>query len=317
MKEEVFTISDSQGKMRLDQFVVEHAHNVSRVQVQELITHGYVDVDGKTVYKSSLSVLGKKEVAVRFPYRRMVEVVPQPDIVIPVLYEDEDCVVVDKPAGLVVHPAPGNWDGTVLNALFGKQVQETAFADSAKDDYDRLRIGLVHRLDKDTSGVLLIAKHERAKMFFSEQFKQRTVAKRYRTLVEGVVVPVEGTIDASLGRDPYNRKRMAVVSEERGGKYARTGYRLVCSVRDAFSLVDVDLFTGRTHQIRVHFSSIGHPVVGDLLYGQRDVHFGIERQALHAWQMTLVLLSGEEQTFVAPLPGFLREDSDDISKVWS
>lgn len=211
-----------------------------------------------------------------------------------ILYEDNDLLVVDKPAGMTVHPAPGHYNHTLVNAVLAHLPDLTAG--------ESTRPGIVHRLDKDTSGLIIVAKNEAAHMKLADQFKSRTVTKVYRALVHGHLSPAEGIIEAGIGRDPRNRKRMAVVTR---GREARTEYQVI-QYLDNYTLLEVRPRTGRTHQIRVHLAAIGFPVVGDATYGARSKH--ISRQFLHASKLGFRLPSTSEyREFESPLP-------EDLSK---
>jgi 23S rRNA pseudouridine1911/1915/1917 synthase len=219
-----------------------------------------------------------------------------------VVYEDADLVVVDKPAGMVVHPAPGHSSGTLVNALLAH------VPNLELDMGDEARPGIVHRLDKDTSGLLVVAKRRQAHEVLTRQMTARTMHKEYIALVDGHPKPSNGVIDAPLARDPRDRHRMAVVA---GGRAARTHYQVERDL-GRYSLVRVTLETGRTHQIRVHMAYIGHPLVGDPVYGKRTLHeaekLGLERQFLHAHKLGFTLpSSGEWREFVSDLPGDLQE----------
>jgi 23S rRNA pseudouridine1911/1915/1917 synthase len=201
---------------------------------------------------------------------------------------------------LVVHPSPGHASGTLVNALLAHCKDLSGIGGT-------LRPGIVHRLDKDTSGIILVAKHDAAHQHLQSQFKGRTVSKAYLALVEGELTLPRGRIEAPVGRDPRMRKRMRVVSASEGGREAVTEYRVI-EVLGEMTLVEVRPVTGRTHQIRVHLAAVGHPVVGDRLYGRRRRRPGVERQLLHAWKLTFRLPStGELITLVAPLPEDLRQ----------
>jgi 23S rRNA pseudouridine1911/1915/1917 synthase len=225
---------------------------------------------------------------------------PDPSIPIVAVYEDADLLIVDKPAGLVVHPAPGHWRGTLVNGLLARQGTYGSIAGVA-------RPGIVHRLDRDTSGLLLVAKHDAAQASLMAQLKARRIKKTYLALVHGSVDAAVGRIEAPIGRDARDRKRMAVVPD---GRAATTGYR----VRERFpdwTLLEVDLVTGRTHQIRVHLAALGHPVAGDTVYGTgtaRKGPDGLERLFLHAWRLELVgPTNGQLIRAEASLPAELDE----------
>jgi 23S rRNA pseudouridine1911/1915/1917 synthase len=218
-------------------------------------------------------------------------------IPVTIIYQDNDIIVVDKPAGLTMHPAPGHPSGTLVNALL-------AACPDLRGISGTMRPGIVHRLDKDTSGLLVVAKNDRAMRALQRQLKEREVHKTYLALVEGVPSPREGTIEAPIGRNPKNRKKMAVMA---GGRDSTSRYR----IREELSggkhtLLEVEPVTGRTHQIRVHMAAVGHPIVGDAVYGRRSDVVG--RQFLHAWKLGFGMpLGGRQVEFESPLPPDLRE----------
>jgi len=288
---------------RLDRAVVAAFPELSRALVQRLIDEGRVTLNGHSA-RAATKVRSGDAVAVIVP-APVLPVVEAEALPLNVLYEDADIVVVNKAAGMVVHPGAGNASGTLVNALLARcpdlEVGGTAEADA-------LRPGIVHRLDKDTSGVLVVAKHEAAIRALQRQFKGRTVTKRYTALLIGQLPQAEGIIDAPIARHPVHRQRMAVVNS---GKPARTRWEGAQVWRDAqerpFTLVDVTLLTGRTHQIRVHFSWLGYPLVGDTIYGPGRQPLEAPRQFLHARELTFAHpLTGEQLTFSAPLPDDLR-----------
>jgi 23S rRNA pseudouridine1911/1915/1917 synthase len=214
-----------------------------------------------------------------------------------IVYEDADLIVVNKPAGLVVHPAAGHAHGTLVHAILARCPDLAGIGGA-------LRPGIVHRLDRDTSGLIVIAKNDAAQFALQRQFKNRTVEKVYLALVEGIPHQLHGRIEAPIGRDPRHRQRMAVVAH--GGRPAQTDYRVV-EVLGHHALIEVRPRTGRTHQIRVHLASLGYPVAGDRVYGRQRRLPALSRQFLHAWRLTLDLPStGERRTFAASLPPDLR-----------
>jgi 23S rRNA pseudouridine1911/1915/1917 synthase len=219
---------------------------------------------------------------------------PEP-IPLSAIYEDQDVVVIDKPAGLTVHPAPGHPSHTLVNAIL-------AHCPGLTTSNDVVRPGIVHRLDKDTSGLIVIAKNDSAREYLAAQFKGHTVNKRYLVLVKGRLSPEQGIIEAPIGRDPHHRRRMAVVGS---GKQASTQYQ-VRRYFDNYTLLEVSPVTGRTHQIRVHLSAIGCPVVGDLTYGVKSAH--LQRQFVHAYHLGFRLPSTKQyQEFSSPLPADLKQ----------
>jgi 23S rRNA pseudouridine1911/1915/1917 synthase len=218
-----------------------------------------------------------------------------------ILYEDDDLLVIDKPAGLTTHPAPGHYAHTLVNAILSRLTDLT-------DNGDSLRPGIVHRLDKDTSGVMVVAKNRVAQANLVNQFKARSVVKAYLVLVKGHLSPEYGIIEAAIGRDPGNRKRMAVVA---GGRESRTQYNVVRYIGDC-TLLEVKPETGRTHQIRVHLSAIGYPVVGDAVYGVRSAY--LSRQFIHACRLGFKLpSSGEYVEFNSALPPDLEQALENIA----
>lgn len=293
-------IDEKAAGQRIDKFLTAEIPDRSRSQIQELIKSGRVTVLGARV-KPGYRLAAGDIVVAHVPVEHSPQLTPQP-IPLDVIYEDENVVVVNKPAGMVVHPAPGHEAGTLVNALLARIPALAEWAETETDDSPRP--GIVHRLDKQTSGLILVAKHEEARRFLQRQFKQRKVEKTYLALVEGRLQPPQGIIDAPIGRDPHHRQRMTVLS--RGGREAQTSYRVI-EYLDGYSLVSVRPITGRTHQIRVHFAAIGHPVAGDRVYGRRRQQLEVGRQFLHAWKLRLTLPSGEEREFIAPLPADLRQ----------
>jgi len=284
--------------VRLDRFVGEKCPELSRTQAQKLIADGHITVNGHAA-KSSFKLNPGDRVEVVIPPTPPSPLSPE-EMPLTILYEDDDLLVVDKTAGLAVHPAPGHPGHTLLNAVLSHFPHLADISDS-------LRPGVVHRLDKDTSGVMLVAKNKAAQADLIGQFKSRSITKAYLALVKGRLTPERGLIEAAIGRDPRNRKRMAVVT---GGREARTGYQVVKYLGDC-TLLEVALETGRTHQIRVHLSAIGYPVVGDAVYGVKSVH--LSRQFLHASRLGFKLPStGEYVEFKSELPLDLQQALKDI-----
>ena len=281
---------------RLDRFVADQIPQMSRSSLKKLIDQALVTVNGSPA-KPSHTLQEGDHIDVQVPHRESGSLLPQA-IELSVIYEDADLAVIDKPPGMVVHPSHGHEDGTVVNALLARYPQLAA------QTHD-IRPGVVHRLDKDTSGLLIVALHAESQRVLQQQFKERLIRKTYLALVDGELTPARGLIDAPIGRDVGDRKRMAVVRV--GGKEAQTEYEVIDHLADR-SLLEVRPRTGRTHQIRVHLSSIGHPVAGDSVYGRRGSRRrGFPRQFLHAWRISFVLpSSGAKARFEAPLPEDLR-----------
>jgi len=294
-RRETFVVDAPEEGQRLDRLLAERLSEISRSYVQSLIDDGYVAVDGRT-RKASYRVHAGETLAVLIPPPTPID--PEPEAIpLTIVYEDADVLVIDKPAGMVTHPAPGHEHGTVVNAVLA-HAPEVHINGS-------IRPGIVHRLDKDTSGLLIVAKHERALALLAAQFQERRTVKRYIARVDGEIEPDEGTIDVPIGRDPRARQRMAAIRE---GRSAISHF----AVRDRFvgyTLADVRIETGRTHQIRVHLAFIGHPVTGDVVYGEPRVaaRLPLGRQFLHAAGLGLTLPNGEWHDFTASLPVELEE----------
>ena len=278
--------------IRLDTYLAQKCR-LSRSQVQRLIREGQVTVNGRPG-KPGLGLNPGDRVEVTLPPPASTISLPE-DIPLKVIYEDDDLVVIDKPPGLAVHPAPGRRAHTLVNALLSRY---SALADMP----DKERPGIVHRLDKDTSGLIMVAKNVPAQASLSRQIKAHSIKKGYLVLIEGRLEPEEGAIEAEVGRHPRHRQRMGVVA---GGREALTRYR-VLKYLHGYTLVEATPETGRTHQIRVHFAAIGHPVFGDRVYGKASPILG--RQFLHAHRLGFRLPStGEWVEFESELPGDLEE----------
>jgi len=300
-------VPQDKGRVRLDKALAEALPALSRTRLKALIEAGLVRRDGGgAVTDPAAKVGGGEAFTVAVP--AAAPATPQPqDIRLAVVYEDDDLIVVDKPAGLVVHPAAGNPDGTLVNALLAH------CGESLSGIGGVARPGIVHRLDKGTSGLMVVAKNDAAHRHLAAQFAGRKIERAYQALVWGAPSPRAGTVAGAIGRDRKNRKKMAVV--KRGGKPAETGYRVLRSVGTAASLVECRLKTGRTHQIRVHMAAIGHPVVGDPVYGGRPGRRlkgrpkgAADSQALHACLIGFEHPRGRERLrFESKLPNYFME----------
>ena len=281
---------------RVDRFVADES-GLSRTYVQKLIAEGHVTVAGKPI-KANGPLTAGEILELEIPDPRPLELTPEA-IPLSVVYEDADLLIVDKAAGLVVHPAPGHPGGTLVNALLARDTEYGGIAGVQ-------RPGIVHRLDRDTSGLLMGAKDDRAQAGLMAQLKDREVKKTYLGLVQGAVAATSGRVEAPIGRDPHHRTRMAVVP---AGRAAVTGYR-VRERLPGWTLLELDLITGRTHQIRVHLAAIGHPLAGDPVYGtgtSRRGPDGLERLFLHSWRIELKSPSdGHVIRATAPLPAELE-----------
>jgi 23S rRNA pseudouridine1911/1915/1917 synthase len=290
---------------RADRYVAD-ASGLSRAFVQRLISDGRLTSEGERV-RARDAVRPGQVLVLDVPEARADELVPE-DIPLDVVYRDDDILVIDKPAGLVTHPSPGHEHGTLVNALLALEGSAGGLGTIAGVE----RPGIVHRLDRDTSGLIVVARNDAAQVSLQAQLKARRVRKTYLALAGGAVNAQLGRIEKPIGRDPRNRMRMAVTAE---GKAAVTGYR----VRERFhewTLLELDLVTGRTHQIRVHLASIGHAVAGDVVYARGDVRrgpHGLERLFLHSWKLELVSpSSGRLVRCEAPLPDGLEAVLDGL-----
>lgn len=283
---------------RLDRSLAEALPDLSRTQLQKLIKEGDVQLSGQPV-KASLRLEQSATLTITLPAIVDTELKPEA-IPLDICYEDEDILVINKPAGMVVHPAVGHESGTLVHAILS-HCPDLPGVGGEK------RPGIVHRLDKDTSGLMIVAKNDHALRFLQKQFKERTVEKTYLALVEGDVQPPAALIDAPIGRDPRQRKKMAVIrSQSFTSRPAQTSYELLTSFGD-FSLLECHPHTGRTHQIRVHMAFIGHPLVGDVVYGHRKQKIQLERHFLHAAAITFLRPSDHEPlSFKTELPTELQ-----------
>jgi 23S rRNA pseudouridine1911/1915/1917 synthase len=291
-------MADTTG-IRLDKFVVEKCPGLSRTHAQALIDDGFITVNGVHA-KASLKLNAGDKVDVVIPPESPGALAPEA-IPLKIIYEDSDLLVVDKQAGMAVHPAPGHPGHTLVNAVLN-------YLPGLSGYNDALRPGIVHRLDKDTSGLIIVAKNRLAQANLSDQFKSRSVSKTYLVLVRGRLTPETGIIEADIGRDPRQRQRMAVVTK---GRKARTDYRIVRYIGN-YSLLEIKPETGRTHQIRVHLAAIGFPVVGDATYGVTSPH--VSRQFLHAHKLGFRLPStGQFVELESPLPPDLEQALKDIA----
>ncbi len=292
-KPRVYHLQASEPGVRLDKYVADKIPGLSRSQAQKLIDEGLILVNGNPS-KSSLKLANGDKIHITIPSPPSSELKPEA-IPLKIVYEDADLIVIDKPAGLTTHPAPGHPEHTLVNALLAH------FPALAKMG-NTPRPGIVHRLDKDTSGLMIVAKNEAARLNLMQQFSTHSVLKVYLALVKGKVTPPAGIIETDIGRDSGDRKKMAVVQE---GREAKTEFHTVKNY-DGYTLLEVKLHTGRTHQIRVHLEAIGFPVVGDATYGVK-VPF-LSRQFLHAHKLGFNLPStGEFVEFKSELPDDLKE----------
>ena len=293
MKELV--VKDNNQKKRLDSYIAEELEDLSRTTVKRLIDEEKILVNGKKQKSSYKPEIGDV-ISIDMPEAREIKLEAQ-NIPVPVIYEDNDIIVVNKPKGMVVHPANGNPDGTLVNAILAM------CKNSLSGIGGEIRPGIVHRLDKDTSGLLIVAKNDTAHIKMSKQIQDRKVTKKYIALVKGVIAENEATIDLPIARSTKDRKKMGV---DPNGKNAITHFK-VLKRYDKYTLLELKIDTGRTHQIRVHMSYIGHPVVGDSVYSNGKNEFDIEGQMLHARYLEFKHpITGEELKLEAPIPEYFE-----------
>lgn len=283
--------------LRIDKFLSEQCPDYSRSYIQKLIKDEQVSISGRAV-KSNYKITGSEEITIQIPEQIIPDILPE-DIPLDILYEDQDLIVVNKPKGMVVHPAAGHYSGTLVNALMYH----------CKDDLSGIngvmRPGIVHRIDRNTTGSLLVCKNDFAHNFIAEQLKVHSITRKYRAIVHGNIKEDHGTVNAPIGRHPIDRKKMAI--EPRNGREAITHYQVLERFGN-YTYIECQLETGRTHQIRVHMSSIHHPIVGDDVYGPARCPFpGLQGQTLHAQVLGFIHpRTGEYMEFSAPLPAYFE-----------
>ena len=292
--------------LRLDRFLSEELEDHSRSFLQKLIKEGLVTVDGKPV-KANYRLSAGQQVSVQVREPEEVNIEPQ-EMPLDILYEDGDVCIVNKPKGMVVHPAAGHYRDTLVNGIMYH------CQDSLSGINGSLRPGIVHRIDKDTTGALIICKNDKAHSCIAEQLKEHSITRRYRAIVIGNLSEDEGTVDAPIGRHPTQRKKMAV--NRNNGKRAVTHYRVLARFR-GYTYIECRLETGRTHQIRVHMASIGHPLLGDTVYGPaKQAYPSLEGQTLHAMVIGFVHpTTGAYMEFEAPLPAYFAELLQKLPKI--
>ena len=292
--------------LRLDLFLSEELEDHSRSFLQKLIKEGLVTVDGKPV-KANYRLSAGQQVSVQVREPEEVNIEPQ-EMSLDILYEDGDVCIVNKPKGMVVHPAAGHYRDTLVNGIMYH------CQDSLSGINGSLRPGIVHRIDKDTTGALIICKNDKAHSCIAEQLKEHSITRRYRAIIIGNLSEDEGTVDAPIGRHPTQRKKMAV--NRNNGKRAVTHYRVLARFR-GYTYIECRLETGRTHQIRVHMASIGHPLLGDTVYGPaKQAYPSLEGQTLHAMVIGFVHpTTGAYMEFEAPLPAYFAELLQKLPKI--
>ena len=299
----LLTLTADQAGERADQFLARSVEGLTRSAAQKLLEQGAVTAGGKALKKNAKLELGA-ELSLSLPDPEPIDVVPQ-DIPLDVVYEDEDVIVINKPVGLVVHPAPGHPDGTLVNALLYH------CGDSLSGINGQLRPGIVHRIDRDTSGLIIAAKNDAAHLALSAQLQDHSLARTYEAIVVGGLREDSGTVDAPIARHRTDRKKMAVDPE---GRSAVTHWEVLGRYR-GYTHIRCRLETGRTHQIRVHMASIGHPLLGDTVYGAKKPVPGLAGQCLHARALTFRHpRTGEPVTVTCPLPDWFQAQLDRLAR---
>ncbi|MGL5677135.1 MAG: RluA family pseudouridine synthase [Cellulosilyticaceae bacterium] len=302
--EKMIELTVEQEGVRLDKFLSEQLEDYTRSFLQKQIEDGNVVVNGKQV-ASKYKVQQLDTITVTIPEPVDVDILAE-DIPVDIAYEDEDLMIINKPQDMVVHPAPGNYTGTLVNALLYHCKEGLSGING------EIRPGIVHRIDKDTSGLLMIAKNDKTHLALSDKLKTHDITRRYHAIVYGNFKEEEGMVEKPIGRSPKDRKKMAIVAD---GRYAKTEYRVLERFRD-FTYVELTLCTGRTHQIRVHMTSIGHPLLGDPVYGPAKQSFGLDKQMLHAKVLGFMHpTTGEYVEFESELPDYFTRILDKLRKM--
>jgi 23S rRNA pseudouridine1911/1915/1917 synthase len=288
---------DSKEKVRLDRYLVDCLPEFSRVRLQSMIKEGFVKIDGFPENKTSRILDHKVIIEIQIPDIVATNVAAE-KIPLDILFENQDLLVINKPAGMVVHPSAGHEQGTLVNAVLG-------YSPDIEGIGGEERPGIVHRLDKETSGIILVAKNERSHRYLQEKFKERQVEKKYIALVDGEPPTATGRVEAAIGRDPSHRKKMAITSPGKG-REAVSEYRILEKYKN-HTLLEFHPITGRTHQIRLHCAMLGCPIVGDRVYGRKNNSLDISRHFLHASQLKIIIPGEvEPRSFEAPLPVELK-----------
>ena len=292
-----YLVPEEQEDVRIDRYLAESCESLSRSYIQKLLKNGEVLVDGKAV-KASYRVCPGDQVLVDIPEAVQPEIQAQ-DMELDILYEDSDVILVNKPKGMVVHPAAGHLNDTLVNGLMAHCRDQLSGINGV------MRPGIVHRIDMDTTGVLIACKNDFAHNQIAAQLKEHSITRKYLAVVHGVIKEDEGTVDAPIGRHPLERKKMSV--NEKNGRHAVTHYRVLRRF-SGYTYIECQLETGRTHQIPVHMASIGHPLVGDEVYGPRKCPFSLQGQTLHAAVLGFIHpRTGEYLEFWAPLPEYFEK----------
>lgn len=292
-----FVVAPEDAGVRIDRYLSDQCQDISRSYLQKLLKEESVLVEEKPV-KSNYKVNTGDRISLTLPEIREPEIVPE-DIPLDIIYEDKDIILINKPKGMVVHPAAGHYSGTLVNGLMSHCRSELSGINGV------MRPGIVHRIDMDTTGVLIVCKNDMAHNSISQQLKEHSITRRYAAIVHGVLKDDEGTINAPIGRHPIDRKKMSI--NEKNGRDAITHYRVLERFRQ-YTYIECQLETGRTHQIRVHMASTGHPLLGDSVYGPAKCPFRLNGQTLHAGLLGIIHpRTGEYMEFSAPLPDYFEE----------
>jgi len=292
-----FIVAPEEAGVRIDRYLSDQCQDISRSYLQKLLKEQSVLVEEKPV-KSNYKVNAGDRISLTLPEIREPEIVPE-EIPLDIVYEDKDIILINKPKGMVVHPAAGHYSGTLVNGLMSHCRDELSGINGV------MRPGIVHRIDMDTTGVLIVCKNDMAHNSISEQLKEHSITRKYAAIVHGVLKDDKGTINAPIGRHPIDRKKMSI--NEKNGREAVTHYRVLERFRQ-FTYIECQLETGRTHQIRVHMASIGHPLLGDSVYGPAKCPFRLTGQTLHAGVLGIIHpRTGEYMEFTAPLPDYFEE----------
>ncbi|MEE0861949.1 MAG: RluA family pseudouridine synthase [Lachnospiraceae bacterium] len=295
-------VSDEDDLVRIDKYITEAGFDLTRSRIQGLISDGNITVNDKNV-KANYKVRENDVIKILIPDAVPVDI-PAEDIPLNIVYEDDDLLIVNKPKGMVVHPAPGHYTGTLVNALMYH------CKDKLSGINGELRPGIVHRIDMDTTGLLVICKNDKAHNFIADQLKEHSITRKYQAIVYNAFKDEEGTIEGNIGRHPNDRKKMTITPN---GKEAITHYKVLKSL-GKYTLIECQLETGRTHQIRVHMTSINHPLLGDEVYGPKNCPYNLQGQVLHAKTLGFIHPTTKEYVeFDSELPEYFQKLVDNLS----
>lgn len=300
-----FIVGEENSGERIDKYLSEELEEYSRSYIQNLITSGNITVDEKVIAKANHKLTGSEHIVIMIPELKEQEIEPE-NIPLDIIFEDEDIIVINKPKGMVVHPAAGHYSGTLVNALMYHCRENLSGING------ELRPGIVHRIDMNTTGVLVVCKNDFAHRKIAEQLSVHSITRKYEAICYNAFREEGGTVDAPIGRNPVDRKKMAI--DKKNGRRAVTHYRVLKNFRN-FAHIECQLETGRTHQIRVHMSSIGHPLLGDDVYTSAKSPYRLEGQTLHARVLGFIHPRTDEYVeFEAPLPEYFKKILADLEK---